>query len=181
MIVYIHVGKDGIVNGWGGHRSMDTEIEVEIPDNHELLNMAPRLFRYKNGVIEKDNSIVLGKEKERKNKELNDACNKAITDGFLHNINGIDYWFSFDAEAQSNFQGTRPILKEGLIPSINWTVRIGGKDGEYTRIPIDATLMDELTIAILQHKDSNISKYRETLLPRVDAAVTVDEINTIVW
>jgi hypothetical protein len=59
-----------------------------------------------------------------------------------------------------------------------WTVR---KNGEYTRIPINKAIMNELTIAILLHKDSNISKYRDFLMPLVNSATTVEEINAIKW
>lgn len=126
-------------------------------------------------------NIALDTEKEKKNQELNSACNQAILEGFLHNINGVDYWFSFDTEAQLNFQGSKIVLDAGLIPVINWTVRIGGKNGEYGRIPITKEIMSELTVAILIHKDSNISKYREQLLPLLNAATTIEEVNAITW
>jgi hypothetical protein len=41
--------------------------------------------------------------------------------------------------------------------------------------------MDTLTLTILQHKDSNVSKYRDVLLPQVNSASTVDEVNAIIW
>lgn len=181
MIIYIHTDENGVIQGWAGIKSMDGEFEVEIEEDHEILRNHPRMFVYKDGKVIKDETVLLNIARENKDAELNTACQKAIIEGFTHKINGQDYWFSFDQEAQSNFQGTRPLLKEGLIQSINWTVRLGGKDGEYTRIPIDVNIMDELTIAILMHKDRNISRYRDELLPLVYKAESLPEINAINW
>ncbi|MNC82499.1 hypothetical protein D3C75_1360350 [compost metagenome] len=59
-----------------------------------------------------------------------------------------------------------------------WTVK---KDGEYARIPITKDIMDELSIAILEHKSNNVSKYRDFLMVIVNSATTIEEINSITW
>jgi hypothetical protein len=182
MKIYIDVDDKGVLHGgWGTTPLSDKSIEVEIDENHPLLESSPRNFLYIDGQIIHSEVLTLNKAKAKKDAELNEMCKQEILSGFIHKIDGIDYWFSFDYEAQSNFQGSRPILKEGIVPAINWTVRLGGKDGEYTRIPVDEKIMDELTVAILVHKDSNISRYRDELLPLAMKAETVEDVEKITW
>jgi hypothetical protein len=182
MKIYVKLLDGETINEWSSSPTGTVdEVEVEIEGNNPFLFSLPRLFKLTDGVVVSNDTNLLNIAKSKKDAELNDACNKSITDGFIQNIDGIDYWFSFDSEAQSNFQGSRPILNEGIVESINWTVRIGGKDGEYSRLPITKTIMDTLTLTILQHKDSNVSKYRDVLLPQVNSASTVDEVNAIIW
>ena len=123
----------------------------------------------------------LEEAKKSKDEELNQACQAAILSGFMHEINGQAYWFSYDYEAQGNFRDGRDILKDGIVTEVPWTVRIGGKNGEYTRIPITLEDMNELTLTIMNHKMNHIGKYRDFLMPLVDGAITVDEIEEITW
>ena len=122
--------------------------------------------------------ISLDELKKQKEKELSEKCQEEILNGFKHTFNGIEYHFSFDFEAQLNFQGAERILKAGVIPSLKWTVRNGDI---YERIDIDETMMDELAIAILQHKNLNISRFRDELYPLVLAATSKTELDSIVW
>lgn len=150
--------------------------EIEV-DNYEVFE-SPDLFIYKDGTLEKDETKQLEKRKLAKDQELNQACNDAIMAGFDHVIDGLEYHFSFDTEAQLNFQGIRPLLAEGIVTQVDWTV---SRDGAYHRIPVDKKLMDELTVAILMHKDGNVRKYRNVLLPKVYEATTIEEVDKINW
>lgn len=150
------------------------EVEVE---GYEIFE-TPDLFVYKDGVLKIDDTKRLEMFKNIKDQELNQACNDAIMAGFDHVIDGFKYHFSFDTEAQLNFQGIRPLLAEGIIAQVDWTV---SRDGNYHRIPVDKKLMDELTVAILMHKDGNVRKYRNILLPKVYEATTIEEVNSINW
>ncbi|MDO7487053.1 hypothetical protein Q5O89_16920 [Peribacillus frigoritolerans] len=135
--------------------------EIEVEENHEIITN-PSLFIVKDGAVIKDESHLLEKLKKEKGEELNQACKESILKGFNHTINGIEYHFSLDVEAQFNFQGAKDILYEGLVQEIMWTVQ---KDGQYTRIPLTKEIMSELILVILQHKDNNISRYRDFLCP----------------
>jgi hypothetical protein len=121
---------------------------------------------------------LLSMAKNLKDGELSRACSETILAGFDYAIDDVVYHFSFDTEAQLNFQGTERILEQGLIETISWTVT---REGQYERITINKTLMDELKIAILIHKDANIAKYRDVLMPMVNAATTVEEVKAIQW
>jgi len=152
-------------------------MEVEVEDVKEILEDM-HSFIYKDGCVIRNEEIYLKNMKEQKDLELNESCAKHISSGFYHTISGINYKFSFDVEAQLNFQGARDLLNSGILPAISWTVK---KDGVYERIIIDKQIMNELTMIMLQHKDSNIRKYREQLLPMVEKATTKEEIESIEW
>lgn len=124
------------------------------------------------------NIMNLADSKQNKLNELNNACNNAILGGFNHTINSIDYHFSFDLEAQFNFQGVSTLLDKGLIQEQEWTVT---NNGVYERIMINKSLMDELSLVILQHKDSNIKHLRNELMPLVEQAQVVEDLDKIVW
>lgn len=115
-----------------------------------------------------------------KSAELNKACNEAILAGFTHVVNGVTYWFSYDMEAQGNFRDAKEVLSDGIVPEIMWTVRLGSKDGEYTRVAITLETMMQLTIIIMQHKMEKISKYRDFLMPLVMGA-SKEELADISW
>ena len=121
----------------------------------------------------------LDKAKEDKSKELNTACQEAILSGFYHVIDGEKYHFSFDIEAQLNFQGAERLFSMGAIDEVKWTVH--REDGRYERITINKEIMNELSLVILKHKNDNISKYRDVLLPMVEKAETVEEVESITW
>lgn len=177
MALWIFVNEKGLVDGWSS-QYMDGAIEVDLDVGNPLLNRLGSV-RYKNGVLFEDESVTLEKAVQEKDRELNEACKQAIIDGFIHNINGIDYRFSLDMEAQMNFQGAERLLSAGAIEEIYWTVRT--MDGEYTRIPINKEVMIELSIKILTHKDGMISRYRDILMPYVKSLRNVKEIESVNW
>jgi hypothetical protein len=138
-----------------------------------------------NGLTDDEIDLLMGRDllttKAKKDAELNKACQDAILAGFTHEINGVVYWFSYDYEAQGNFRDARDILKDNIVTEVPWTVRIGSVDGEYTRIPVTLEIMNELTLKIMEHKMSNIGKYRDFLMPIVNAEQDVDEVRKITW
>lgn len=178
MKIYIEIDREtNRVNGWSISSFGNDCIELDIDEGHDFF-MSTGSYIYSDESLIKDSSYSLRLLKDSKINELNSECNKAILNGFKHEINGELYHFSFDSEAQLNFQGAERILSQGLINEIMWTVK---KDGKYMRIPINKSVMDELTLAILMHKDGNISKYRDYLVPSVEQAQTSEEINNIKW
>lgn len=162
---------------------LDDEVD-EIPSNY-IAGWGDRIFynpiydfQLQDWVETQDLSGILDEEKRQKDQELNEATNAAIAAGFDHTINGVTYHFSFDTEAQLNYQGAERLLSKGTLTSIDFTVF---RDGTYERIPITAEEMEKISIAILMHKNRNIVKYRELLLPLVYEAKTVEEVRAITW
>lgn len=178
MIVYVGLNEDNRVAVIGTTPVGENPIEVEVESLSHPVFEDPLRYKYIDGELVLDSSNDLDRAKAFKDIELNQACNDSILGGFDHTVNGETYHFSFDTEAQLNFQGIRPLLSEGMISQVDWTVT---KGDTYHRIPVDKKLMDELTVAILMHKDGNVRKYRNVLLPKVYEATTVEEVNSINW
>jgi hypothetical protein len=111
--------------------------------------------------------------------ELENTCNQAIINGFDYTINGISYHFSCSLAAQSNFIGVNDLIKEGVITSKGWTV-VNNTTGKTERIVLDIPTFNNVKMALFQHIDSNTSKLRDDLEPKVNAA-TVDQLPNIVW
>ena len=176
MKIYVYVDDNGKVEGWGSTPSENT-LEFDVDENHEILRN-PFAFVVQDDKLVKDESEILRQMKLRKEAELNQACQDAIIAGFDYTIDGISYHFSFDLEAQLNFQGAENLFAKGVVNELTWTAQ---KDGEYTRITITPDLMNQLSLAIFKHKNDNISKLRDVLLPQVEAATTVEEVQAIVW
>lgn len=176
--IYILLNKDNVIEGWANTRGSEQEVEVEVHETHPLFYSNPRLFVYKDGQVLLSNDIVLQDAKTKKDAELNQACQDSILAGFSHVINDEEYWFSYDKEAQGNFTDAQTILSDGLMSEIMWTVK---KDGKYTRLAISKATMDELKIVILLHKTNNISRYRDELMPLVESALSIEEVQKITW
>jgi hypothetical protein len=121
---------------------------------------------------------ILEDYKKSKAEELSKACQQSIYNGFEYEINGVTYHFSYDTEAQLNFQGVERLFAQGIVEEVMWTVK---KDGQYMRIPITKEILDELALVMLNHKNANISKYRDVLMPMVESAQTIEEVEAITW
>lgn len=177
MKIFIDIDNNNRVIGWGISPPSDNAIEIEVSEDHPVL-MEFGKYLYIDGELIQDLSHLLEEMKRDKDKELNKACQQAILNGFTHVIDGVEYHFSFDQEAQLNFQGAESLLNNGIIDEIKWTVR---KNDEYTRITINKEVMSELSLTILLHKAENIARYRDELLPKVQQATTIEEIKNIKW
>lgn len=182
---YWEIDKDGkiIENYFWSEKNLEEGIKegrifVDTPWNEGMYEP-----RYNHTTKEweegKDASFILTTFKEMKKRELDQKCKEFIIQGFNHEINGILYHFSYDAEAQINFNDGSQVLNQGIITELMWTVY--NPEGQYERIPINKELMNEITNTIILHKQGMISKYRDELLPQVEVATTLEEIENIVW
>lgn len=177
MFVYVTVDKDGFVEGYGSHRSMDTEIEVELSDM-SFINDVGFGYKLADGVLVKDDDIILKNAKADKMEELSKRCNEAILGYFDVEVNSEIYSFSFDYEAQSNFIGTLTLFTKGLILEIEWTAH---RNGRAERVILDEANFLKVAMTAFPAKDSKISRLRKELQPLVDNAQTMEELNSIKW
>lgn len=67
MKVFINVGTDNRIIGWGSTKGNDSDIEVTVADDHEFL-INPFIFIYSNGILVKDEAyqqeLIAQKEAE---------------------------------------------------------------------------------------------------------------------
>lgn len=181
-LIYILISSDdNHIVAWSYDQVTSDHIAVEIDSQHEMLFVSDyEVYAYNNGVIEKSDSIIFKRLQIDKKYEMDQACKKAILAGFSHAINGIEYWFSYDIEAQLNFTGAESLFNKGVITEIEWTVT-NVATGEYERIMLDSVIMDELVMKQFQHKNDNIIKYRSEMLPKVEQATTIADLELIAW
>lgn len=179
MKLYVQYKEDNTLYTVSTSRIEENEngkvAEVDV-DNYIDLFSHMNDYKFGNGKLIRIENLDY--YKKLKNEELNEACKKAISDGFEYEIENEVYHFSLDIEAQLNFQGAIKLFDDGLIENMMWTVQ---KNGEYKRISISKKIMDELIVAIMDHKEKNISKYRDKLMPIVNNAKSIEEINAITW
>lgn len=57
MIVYIQTDDTGRIVSWGDRRSLDSEAEVEVPDDDLFLNDLPHKYELKNGKVVKSPNL----------------------------------------------------------------------------------------------------------------------------
>jgi hypothetical protein len=119
-----------------------------------------------------------------KKAELEAACTNAILGRFTADVNGVTYQFSNDAEAQSNFKDSKLLFDDGTIDAmasgtVTWTAY--DVDGKRCRITLDKDTFKTVFIARVMHQNNNVSKLRDDLELKVDAAKSVPEVQAITW
>lgn len=117
--------------------------------------------------------------KEQKLQELGKECNREILGRFIARVEGVDYEFSNDIEAQMNFDKTDRAFDKGRITEIMWTCYL--MDGTQTRVLLNPTNFEAVYMGHLSHVQNNIIKFRDTLQPQVISASTVEEVGNINW
>lgn len=117
--------------------------------------------------------------KQKKISELNIACEQAILGYFKATVDGLEYSFSNDVEAQSNFKDALWAFEKGKLTTIKWTAY--DAEDNIVRLDIDIEKLSDVNIARLTHQQTQVAKFRDILEPKVKAATTVGEVESIVW
>jgi hypothetical protein len=150
-------------------------------DQQEFNKMQSQFKTYDEKYKELDlNTTTLADVQNAKMAQLTEVCNKSITDGFDFTINTVSYKFSCSLEAQSNFQGTDTLFKDGIITDTQWTVE--NNDNRKTeRITLDQITFNSLKLEVFSHINTNISKLRNTLQPQVESTTSNQDVDAINW
>ncbi|RWZ59898.1 hypothetical protein EQV77_00950 [Halobacillus fulvus] len=162
--------------------SKDGMLQV-IPENYVPPNQK-RLFRPKwNFDLEdweegESEEVVLSQLRKSKFRELSAECTKAILGKFTSEVDGKVYEFSFDTEAQANFDSALLILTQGMEQEAEWTAYT--LNGEVARIKLDKAKLIAVAKDGYRHKDSKIKRLRNELEPMVMNA-TKEELEHIQW
>lgn len=130
-------------------------------------------------LITPDTNKTLDQVKADRLDYLNDMCNKAILSNFTSTVGGINYSFSNDEDAQKNFDKAGRAFDKGFITSLIWTAY--DSQGNDVRIALDNNSFETVYVDHLNHIQSNISNYRDSLQPRVQSATSIDEVNSVIW
>jgi hypothetical protein len=106
------------------------------------------------------------------------VCQEQILGYFKATVNGVEYDFSFDREAQQNFTGTLALFTEGLITEMEWTAWL---NGQAERIILDKPTFLSIINVAFAHKNSKISHLRNDIQPLIEQATTIAEVEAISW
>lgn len=118
--------------------------------------------------------------KNHKLNQLNKLCSEAIVNGFTYVIENTNYKFSSSLEAQSNFQSTTSLFKDGLITDVYWSAT-NVDTGIVERISLNEESFNKLRVELFNHINLNISRFRDELQPLVLSAGTNEEVDMITW
>lgn len=142
----------------------------------------------KDAVAFDDMFLAVGKTTQelRKEKmaELSQRCNQTILGRFAAQVDGVTYYFSNDTEAQSNFKDAKMSFDDGTVDiymggSVPWTAY--DENGSVFRLRLTRDQFMPVNIARMFHQQNNVSKLRDDLEPKVDAATKPSEVTNITW
>ncbi|MCD4839758.1 DUF4376 domain-containing protein [Neobacillus sedimentimangrovi] len=176
--IYLSVNEEGLIQGWGTTRSLESDIKVVVNEDHPFLYNPFDTYRLIEGEIVRDTAITLQKAKKFKIQEMSNRCNAEILGYFKAIVNGVEYEFSFDQEAQTNFIGTLSLFNNGMIEEAEWTA---WKNGEVNRLTLTKQQFMQVVKAAFDHKDSNVKRFRNELQPMIEQATTIEEVEAIDW
>jgi hypothetical protein len=123
--------------------------------------------------------LALEEARKQKMKELSFYCEKTILGYFQSTVGTTAYWFSNDNNAQKNFDKGEAAFSKNYVTTMDWTAY--DSNWNVVRLSLDATTFEVVYKDHLNHIQSNISKFRDTLMPKVKIATTKDEVNEINW
>lgn len=126
----------------------------------------------------KSNGEIFEEEKRSKKEVLNKECHDSIVNGFDYAVEGIIYHFSYDVEAQTNFQETYQLFQNNVIDGIKWSAKL---DGKSVRLTFDKSGFEKLFYESVKHKQSMISKLKDEIEPALSTVSTKEELDVISW
>ena len=129
-------------------------------------------------MVWKTDNQLLEESKIDKKSVLSSSCQEDILEGFGHSIDGNEYRFSYDREAQTNLQERFSLFENNLIESIPMTV---SKNNEHLRIVVDKEQFMSIYLSSVLAKENKISKLRDILYPMVDSVLNKEELEEIEW
>jgi hypothetical protein len=128
------------------------------------------VLNWKNNLEESKNSKI---------EELSRSCNLTILGRFTSPVDGVQYQFSNDLEAQANFEKCDKAFDRGMITEILWTAY--DISGNATRVLLNSESFEVVYYNHLEHIQNNISRFRDLLIPQVKNATTIEEVEDIKW
>lgn len=125
------------------------------------------------------NDDIFYQEKLKKFDKLKKSCSLSIIGRFKASVDGVDYYFSCDHEAQINFGNSFRAFQEGWITTTKWTCY--NENDEVCRVELDAEKFRPIYIGHLAHISGNIARLRDYMQPLVMATQTMEELESIQW
>lgn len=122
---------------------------------------------------------ILEQARDKKMEELNKQCNYTILNKrFSAMVDGVEYFFSCDEDAQKNFDKLDSAFDKGRTDNSPWTAY--DSEGNVVRVILTINNFEPVYMAHLSHIQNNIIKLRDILEPVVRSS-SLEELDTIEW
>lgn len=127
-------------------------------------------------------NVSVDELKKLKEAQLSYLCSQSISSFFDYKPLDSEqtYKFSYDQEAQGNFTDTLLAVTSGAVTEVTWTAHVPDTM-EAVRVTLTAQDFQQLVGVIMRHKNGNISKFRDELMPQLLAAETKEQVDAVVW
>lgn len=160
----------------------EEEVEAELPE-YWTIDELPDGFHEPRWdgttwVEGKNLEDILGIKKEIKKFLISQMCHDEIVSGFTQVVNGERYKFSYDMEAQTNFQEAYQLFQNQVIDEITWSARL---EEESVRLTFNKHQFESLFYSSVKHKQELISKLKDKIEPLIKSAETEEELDNIAW
>lgn len=157
-----------------------------VPEDFKLLWEYPQRFfspiwdfKQRAWVENEDLTEKINLAKQAKKEELSLSCQEHILSGFNYKVNNVEYHFSYDREAQNNYQERWQLFQNNMIESIVVTGHT--LNGEDVRLPMNKEQFDKLYLSSVMHKENCIKKLRDDLLPLLNSSNGMKDVESISW
>lgn len=177
MYIIVDQASKRVIGAGDTAMEMDGKLTFAIEEN-EAIRENPEFYILQGDQIVLDSGYILELAKKGKEEEMTIACRESILKGFTYPINGVDYQFSYDYEAQGNFRDAKEAFTDGTITELRWTVK---KDGKIERIKITKEIMKDLYKFSMNEKNNKISRLRDFLMLVLEGCTTIEDVNNIKW
>ncbi|QIW88692.1 hypothetical protein P59_095 [Bacillus phage P59] len=179
MDIFVLISSEGFIEGWSTTPSgADNEVTLTVKKDHAFFTTPFTYYKLVDGGLVYSSDRELLAAKQEKNRELDAICKATILGRFPAIVDGVEYFFSNDIEAQANFEKLDKAFDKGFLTAIPWTCY--DAEGGVHRIVLTAETFPVVYFAHLNHIQGNIAKYRDILQPMV-AEATEDELKNIQW
>ena len=93
-------------------------------------------------------------------------------------INLLEHTFSYDREAQLNFQDTMRLFDNNMVEFVSWTATA---NEEKVRLKLNKEQFTQVYNESVKQKLEKIAHFRDELVPAIEAATTTEELEAIKW
>lgn len=179
-MIYVQLDKDDFIEGWSTSE-MNDSIPVKKEKMIEEIRNNFRSYKY----IVEDDDFIKDETKvisDTKKQLLVDFNNMLITKniyGFMVNINGENLRFENTDSNRTFLQKAYSMMESKLINST--TMKFIDKNGNEIPKVVEGATIFEIWILSFMHEDDLNKHFNEVVMPQIENAKTLEELNNITW
>ena len=179
-MIYVQLDDDNFIEGWGTSK-MENSIMIQKDKMEDDIKLRFRSYRYdyKTETFIKDEKKAISDTKTQIIFDFNNLVKEKNNEGFKVTINGELLTFKNTDSNRSFLQKSYSMMESGLINSA--TMKFINENGnEVPKIVSGATIY-EIWILSFMHEDELNKHFNEVIMPQIENAKTLEELNNITW